>query len=248
MANATTETKSEQKPDALAIPVAPTVAKIDDGQPKSAQVQAWDLIVRKATAYAKSSLVPEAFRGDKNVPSVIIALEMAERLGASPLMVMQNLYVVSGNPGWSSKFLIATVNASKKFTPLRFDFEGKPHTDEWGCRAVAKDIKTREKCVGTLVTIKMAKDEGWATKSGSKWKTIPELMLQYRAAAFWTRVFSPELSLGLRTAEEVIDVHGEQVPGLPPGIVQGSADALEAELVNAEPPHDADGVIEEPTS
>lgn len=224
MANVTTETK---KTDALA------------PMQKSAQVEAWEIIQRKASAFASSTLVPEQYRG--NVPNVIIAMEMAERIGASVMMVMQNLYIVHGNPGWSSKFLIATVNQSGKFSPLRFVFSGTQGTDDWGCRAVARDSKTGEECVGTLVTIRMSKEEKW----GPKWKTLPELMLQYRAAAFWTRVFAPEVSLGMQTVEEVLDVRGETVPELAPKLMPGSTKDLEEQLVGTTP-HDADGVVREP--
>jgi hypothetical protein len=52
----------------------------------------------------------------------------------------------------------------------------------------------------------MAKAEGWYGKSGSKWQTMPELMLAYRASAFFTRIHAPQLLMGLQTREEVEDV------------------------------------------
>jgi hypothetical protein len=52
----------------------------------------------------------------------------------------------------------------------------------------------------------MAKREGWATKSGSKWQTMPELMIRYRAAAFWGRLYASDLLLGIQSQEEVVDV------------------------------------------
>jgi hypothetical protein len=159
---------------------------------------------RMAKAFATSSLVPEAYRS--NVPNVLIAMEAASRIGASVFAVMQNMDVIHGRPSWRSSFLIATVNASGRFSPLRFRFEGKPGTDEWGCRAVAKDRDSGEDCIGSLITMGLAKQEGWASKNGSKWKTMPEQMLMYRAAAFWSRVYAPELSLGMQTADEVVDV------------------------------------------
>jgi hypothetical protein len=161
---------------------------------------------RMAKALASSSLVPKDYQD--NIPNTLIAMELANRTGASVLMVMQNLYIVHGKPGWASQFLIATVNASKRFTPLRFRFEGEEGTDSWGCRAYAKDRESGEECVGSLVTIGMAKAEGWHGKNGSKWKSLPEQMLMYRSAAFWTRAYAPELGLGLQTAEEVYDVMG----------------------------------------
>jgi hypothetical protein len=52
----------------------------------------------------------------------------------------------------------------------------------------------------------MAKAEGWLDKAGSKWKTMPELMLKYRAAAFFGRLYAPEVLMGMQTSEEVIDI------------------------------------------
>lgn len=168
---------------------------------------------RHAQMLSESSLVPEAYR---NKPAnCVIAIELAARLGSAPLMVMQSLDVIHGNPSWRSKFLIASVNSTGKFTPLRFKQKNKK-TKDWSCIAYARDIdpKTGElgpELEGPEVDLNMAKAEGWSTKSGSKWVTMPELMLMYRAAAFWTRVYAPEVSMGLHTSEEREEMVGAQV-------------------------------------
>jgi hypothetical protein len=161
---------------------------------------------RMAHALACSTLVPVAYQN--NIPNVMIAMELANRIGASVFAVMQNLDIIHGRPAWRASFLIATVNACGRFTPLRFRFEGKPGTPSYGCRAVAKDRGDGEECVGSLITLALAQSEGWVEKKGSKWKTMPEQMLQYRAAAFWSRIYAPELSLGMRTADEQEDIGG----------------------------------------
>lgn len=187
---------------------------------------------RMAKALAHSSLVPEAYRA--NVANCLIAMEIASRVGASVFAVMQNLDIIHGNPSWRAKFLIATVNACGRFSPIRFRFSGTEGTETWGCRAVAKDVETGEECLGPLVTIAIAKAEGWSTKSGSKWKTLPELMLCYRAAAFWTRLYAPELSLGMNTAEEAHDIHAAPaalVAELPTALVPKNPKALEDALM-----------------
>ena len=60
-------------------------------------------------------------------------------------------------------------------------------------------------------TMGMAKAEGWTTKNGSKWKSMPSQMLRYRAAAFWQRVYCPEISMGLLTKEEVDDIQDAEI-------------------------------------
>ena len=169
----------------------------------SADVMAIELAQRKAKVYASSTLVPEAYRN--NIPNVMIAMNMAHRLGADAMMVMQNLYVVHGMPGWSAKFLIATFNQTRKYGTIRYDFSGVPGKMDYGCQAVVNELSTGEEHKGTRVTMQMAHDEGWSTKKGSKWLTMPDQMLRYRAATFLIRGMAPEISMGLHTVDEIED-------------------------------------------
>lgn len=156
-----------------------------------------------ANMMAESDIIPDAFK--RKPANVLIALNMANRLQADPLMVMQNLYIVYGNPGWSSKFLIACFNTCGRFSSIKYEFFGKSGTDSYGCRAYATELATKEKVVSIDVTMGMANAEGWASKKGSKWQTMPQLMLQYRAATFLIRTVAPEISMGLQTTEELIE-------------------------------------------
>lgn len=157
---------------------------------------------RVAKMLASSTLIPKDYQG--NVQNTMIAMEMATRIGASPLMVMQNLNIIHGKPSWSSTFIIAALNACNKFSPLRFVMSGEG--EEYGCMAWAYDAETKEKLEGPKVTMKMANAEGWVSKAGSKWKTMPELMFRYRAAAFFGRLYAPEILMGMMTAEEIMDI------------------------------------------
>lgn len=188
---------------------------------------------RCAKPYAESTIVPTAYRG--NIGNCIIALDLSHRMRLPALTVMQNLYVVNGNPAWSSKFLVASINTCGRFTNLRYrkrdlgplgkmkyngleyDPEKKRQTTvvkefdatgihNWECVAYAVEKATGETLESDPVTIEMAIKEGWYTKTGSKWVTMPMLMLTYRAAAFWQRVYAPEMSMGFRTVEEERDV------------------------------------------
>lgn len=216
----------------------PATAPTDHGE------SAFALAQRKALALSQSSLVPEAYRGKDKLSNVLIALEIADRIGASPLQVMQSLYIVQGKPSWSSQFLIATVNACGRFTPMRFEVRGEdPSKDDYRVRAFAEDKASKEKCIGPWITWAMVKAEGWSKKNGSKWMTMPELMFLYRAAGFWTRVYAPEVSMGILTREEVEDVYGgpaPQVEVISPVNQPGSVEALKATLIEAEPLTDAE--------
>jgi hypothetical protein len=165
---------------------------------------------RVAVMFSKSDMVPKRYMN--NIGNCIIALEMANRMGASPLMVMQNLDIILGKPGWSSKFLIATLNQCGKFSPLRYEEDEK---DGGRTRAWAIDKLSKEKVYGAWVSMDMAKAELWIDKNGSKWKTMPELMRRYRAASFFVNQFAPEVSMGLRTVE---DIHDTEVIDITPKV------------------------------
>lgn len=171
-------------------------------------VASFELLQRQAKMFNESSLVPDNFRGPQNFGNACIALEMAVRINASPLMVMQNLYVVYGNPSWSSKFLIATFNQCGRFEAIKYKATGTKGTDSQGIIAYTREKGSDEIIAGPEVTIAIAKSEGWYDKKGSKWRTMPDQMLRYRAAAWLIRTTAPEISMGLPTADETIDVEG----------------------------------------
>ncbi len=177
------------------------------GQPVSAfgSISQFKDAQRMATLLTHSSIVPEAYRGDEHLGDCVIALEIANRIGAAILAVMQNLRLIQGQPGWSSQFLISCVNATQRFSPIRYQMTGTRDEDSWGCIAWAID-KTGERLESPEVTLRMAKAEGWYDRPDSKWKTMPELMLRYRSATLFTRLYAPEITMGIQTTEEVVEM------------------------------------------
>lgn len=193
-------TKTETKPATLPIPayrpgeIFMSISAFEDAQ-------------RMVKPLANSDLVPDTFKG--KIGNCLIALEAAQRIGASPLQVMQNLYIVHGKPAWSSQFLVACINASRRFSPLRYKMTGTKGNDDYGCIAWAKDLQDGEILESPEITIGTAKKEGWFSKNGSKWQTMPELMLRYRTATLFARLYAPELTMGIKTedeAQEIVDV------------------------------------------
>ncbi|WP_180052374.1 MULTISPECIES: recombinase RecT [unclassified Acinetobacter] len=232
-------------------------------------LEGFELAQRIAKMLAASSMVPEAYRDtlkvkdgkDQNgnwiyrdepnpngVANCIIAVNMASRLNADPLMIMQNLFPIEGRPSWSSQFVIAAINTSGKYSPLRFDVEDRGEvevtytTKEWKwnpqqrkslpeekthtvklrnmvCKAWAIETGTGERLESAEISMEMAVKEGWYQKNGSKWQTMPEQMLRYRAASFFGRIYAPELLMGIKTYEEemdaIIDVTPEPVNTAP---------------------------------
>jgi hypothetical protein len=162
------------------------------------------------------------------IPNCVIALNMSQRMNADPLMIMQNLHIIEGRPSWSSQFIIAAINSCGKFSPLRFEVKQGEEIDaicitfEWQngkkvaqttktrvrnttCIAWATELATNTRLESTMVTMEMAVKEGWYGKNGSKWQTMEDQMLRYRSAAFFGRIYAPELLMGLPADDEVRD-------------------------------------------
>lgn len=168
------------------------------------------LIQRKASAFASSPLVPKEYQG--NTANCMIAMELAERTSSSTFMVMQNVHIIHGKPSWSSQFIIGALNSCGRFSPLRFVKTGEIGSMARTYVAVATDLASGCEVEGPPVSLQMAKDEGWSTKNGSKWKTMPELMLSYRSAAFFGRLYAPDVLMGMHTADELQDISGSVEP------------------------------------
>ena len=187
----------------------------------------FDAAQRMAKALCSSTLVPKEYQGQQGLANSLIALEIASRMRLSPLVVMQNMTPIHGRPTWSSKFLIATVNASGRFSPLRFVFDDKEKPAS--CYVVATDKATGEVLEGETITLELARKEGWWSRKDrqgnetSKWQTMTGQMLRYRAAAWWSNVYCPEIALGLLTQEEAVDIEAVTVREASDGIQPAAA-------------------------
>ena len=236
-------------------------------------LESFELTQRMAKMFSTSSLVPAQFRDTvekynsatrqkelvKNpeaLANCAIALDMASRLNANPIMVMQNLYVIEGRPSWSSQWIIACVNKSGRFSPLQFRIEdlgeqevqyeefawvsGKKQSSikkavirNLVCVAHAKSLDTGEVVESAPVSMELAVKEGWYGKNGSKWQTMPEVMLRYRAAAFFGRVYAPDLLMGFQSQEEAEEL--AYIETAPTGeVVENTVKVLKGKMKKAE--------------
>lgn len=192
-----------------------------------ASKDAFELGQRMANVFATSSLVPKQYQG--NVGNCLIALNMAHRMKSDPLMVMQNLVLVHNVPTFEAKFAIACFNATGKYTAIKYKTVGEVGKDNYGMQAYAIEKATGELVEGPVITIAMAKAEGWYNQN-PKWKNIPDLMLRYRAASWFIRTTDPGVMMGFQTREEVEDVVDDFVE-----VPSDNDAAVEAELnANAE--------------
>lgn len=241
--------------------------------PGFGSLQSFELMQRAARLLINSTLLPSSYRqfnpGKKDrygnvtewienpnaLSNCVVALNMSQRMGADPLMVMQNLYIVEGRPSWSSQWIIAAINGCGRFSPLRFeikvlgsklvpykttyweDNQRKTRTEDVAivdkvCIAWAVEKETGARIESPAVSIEMAVREGWYTKNGSKWQTMDEVMLRYRTASFFGKLYAPELLMGLQTVEEAQDII-EATAG-PDGTLSVNVDELRANAAAAQ--------------
>ncbi|WP_347558534.1 hypothetical protein [Robbsia sp. KACC 23696] len=180
----------------------------------------FELAQRLARAYMTSNAVPMPFRsvitkrqkvGDNYedvevenpaaMGNCLVAIETAMAVRMSITAVMQNAHVIEGRLTWSAQYKIAAINASGRFSPLRFRMTHKgrikakyKEKGQWNKQNRKYDMIEKEidindiECVawayvmergratseiveGPPVSMLMAVEEGWYSKPGSKWQT-----------------------------------------------------------------------------
>jgi hypothetical protein len=96
----------------------------------------FELACRISKALSTSDAVPAQFRqflekkekgggvtlveNPAAIGNCLVAMEVSRSVGLSVIAVMQNADVIQGKLRWSSKFQIAAINASGRFSPLKF--------------------------------------------------------------------------------------------------------------------------------
>lgn len=243
-------------------------------------LESFELMQRGARLLASGTLVPSAYRlviekynrfgeviesreNPAALSNCVVALNMAIRMNADPVMVMQNLHIIEGRPSWSSPWIIAQINNCGRFSPLRFEMkslgkrviehvgfewrkegaQGKAtrhevktpvEIDDIQCIAWVVEKGTGERLESSPISIGLSVMEGWYTKNGSKWKTMPDQMLRYRSAAFFGRIYAPELLMGLPSKDELEDTIID-VTEQPDGKYAADVDALREQGATARP-------------
>lgn len=179
---------------------------------RSPEREAFSLMQREAALFAASPLIPQHLRSggaDQAMANCYIALKLAKTMGEDPLVVLQNIHIVNGKAGFAAQYMIARANASGIFEG-RIDWRiDRGQNLAVTAFAILKDTGQE---VSVTVDMAMAAAEGWT--NNKKYKSMPEIMLRYRSAAFLIRFYAPDVMLGYHTAEEVEDVAIASGPSL----------------------------------
>lgn len=154
-----------------------------------------------ACIIAESDIIPAHYRGKP--ANTFIAVQTAYRMNLDPMQVMQNTFVVSGKLGMNSSFAISLANSSGLFEGgIRYRVEG---SDELLRVTAFTQLKSTGEEISYTIGMREAILENW-TKN-PKYKTLPELMLRYRAATLLIRTHAPEVLNGMHMVEEIEDVN-----------------------------------------
>lgn len=191
--------------------------------------------LKTAAFYCDSGLVPDIFKSD--FASLVSMAERAEAMNCSLAEVLNGGYMVHGKWGWSAEFMVKRALASGFYTEIKY-----AHTGEIENRTLTVQAfgirPDGSKISGPKVSLQMAFDEGWATKKGNKYDSMPLYMLQKRAATFLIRNTCPHVMGGsTRTVEELEDIaaqaHRGTVIDSPGGEVTTPTAITDAAIANA---------------
>jgi len=164
------------------------------------EIKRFELEQRRAMLLSKSAFFPDNLKGD--VASAVIIYDMANRMNISVMEVAQSIYIIYNKPSFSTAFLVARLNKSGF---IKGSLKTIISKDKQSCYCSAIDAVTGEENIGMTVTMKMADGEGWTSKKGSKWITMPELMLRKRSQSFFIKEFYPQVMFGMQTVEDLQD-------------------------------------------
>ena len=157
---------------------------------------AFEHLWRVAKAFSMSGMVPGHFQGKPE--SCMVALMYAQQLGEHPMVMFQEVTVINGRPGTSARFAISRANKSGLLQgPISWKSKGQGDALEVTASAVLRDTG---EVISTTVTMREAAADGWTRNS--KYKSIPEQMLRWRAATRLINLYMPEVLFGLGVREE----------------------------------------------
>jgi len=191
---------------------------------QGSSIEAMDKLLKYSEILVESTIIPAHYKGNKG--DIFVAVQTAYRMNLDPMMVMQGTYVIQGKLGMTSAFAISLANSSGLFVggiryriqELGEDIEGSVKFYNNGTEDKKKvqfsniqvtaytNLKSNGEEISYTIGMKEAIAEGWTTKAGNKYQSLPELMLRYRAATLLIRTHAPEVINGMHMTEELEDV------------------------------------------
>jgi hypothetical protein len=165
-------------------------------------------ILRLAEMLARSSMVPESYRGQPQ--DVAVAVLWGAEVGLGPLQSLQSISVINGRPAIWGDGALALVRAHPACERVSEGVEGEGDVRHGWCE-VARRGHPPERRTFSVADAKRVKLWGKTGRNGAPtpWVTYPDRMLQTRARGFALRDVFPDALRGVITAEEAADIPAE---------------------------------------
>lgn len=150
-------------------------------------------------AITSNNLIPKHYQG--NPGAVMVAVYRSQDFNVSPFTFMENTYIAPGGKlGMSTTFMMAMLNNSGKIVGnIEFETHGDKGTNNFGI--TAKVTNKFNQVLTVCVDMQRAQAENWVRNP--KYKSMPDVMLRYRAASELIRTYFPEVLQGFYSIEEL---------------------------------------------
>ena len=152
---------------------------------------------------ADSDLAPKDYRGKPG--NVLIAVQMGQEVGLSPMAAIQSIAVINGKPGLYGDVGKAIL-LSKGFIIEEDDISVVKKSGVGRCKITRPGHPPCER----TFSIENAKTAGLYGKAGP-WTQYPERQMAWRAFWFAARDIASDVLKGLHGAEEVVDIEPRDV-------------------------------------
>lgn len=166
-----------------------------------------------STLLAKSSLLPEAMRGQE--ANVAMAILAGQEMGLAPMAAIRGIHVVKGKPILSAETMVGIVLGSglaehftcTEETPTRVTYETK-----------RRGAPREQRCTWTMDDAKRA------GLDGDNWRKYPRAMLKARCKSMLARDVYPDVLAGCYDEDEAREIERTVATRL--------ADVSDAEVVS----------------
>ncbi|MEY0065916.1 RecT family recombinase [Providencia hangzhouensis] len=170
--------------------------------------EAMNCVIRVADLMASgTATVPKHLQGK---PADCLAITMqASRWGMDPFVVGQKTHLINGTLGYEAQLVNAVITSSNVVTG-RFHYEyggdwekivgKKENRDESGLYIRVGAVLRGEKEITYGEPVYLADVQ---TRNSPLWKTMPKQQIAYLAVKYWSRLYCPEVIMGVYTPDEL---------------------------------------------
>lgn len=161
--------------------------------------------MKYAEMLANSDLVPKDYKGKAG--NVIIAVQMGQEVGLSPIQAVQNIAVINGHPSIWGDALPALAKRNPDYEYL--------HTEWDEDRMVATCRGKRKGEPEEVQTFSWTDAERAGLAKKDTYKNYPQRMCMIRARSWVIRNVFPDSLKGLYVAEEALDIPADDFHVVP---------------------------------